>query len=88
MRRGSQTVSVRYRGGPDETHGAGAEFHGGGNLADIAARYWGDRNGECPSGDRFPRVDPRWADAKLAERWERLLEMIVRGAGCAGGAAS
>ncbi|MCI1279747.1 MAG: isoleucine--tRNA ligase [Nitrospira sp.] len=23
----------------------------------------------------FPEVDPRWADAKLAERWERLLEV-------------
>jgi isoleucyl-tRNA synthetase len=23
----------------------------------------------------FPEVDPRWADTKLAERWERLLEV-------------
>ncbi|ULA59380.1 MAG: hypothetical protein LZF60_120122 [Nitrospira sp.] len=25
----------------------------------------------------FPEVDPRWADAKLAERWEQLLEVRV-----------
>ena len=25
----------------------------------------------------FPEVDPRWADPKLAERWEQLLEVRV-----------
>ena len=25
----------------------------------------------------FPEVDPRWADAKLAKRWEQLLEVRV-----------
>ena len=26
----------------------------------------------------FPEVDPRWADTKLAERWERLLDVRMK----------
>ena len=58
LRRGSQTVLVRYRGGPDEADGAGAEFHGGRNLADVAGVRSRDSKADSVHLAMFPEVDP------------------------------